>query len=128
MEAEAQGRPFSVLLQNAETVRLVGAALQARSGADGCSGSGIDAGAELRGAAGAISVCALKPGDLVMAHVPEMVGRHTGTAVDETILERCAGQDFQPQPCAMEFCRALRVTSAVASTSLCCFSAVVHQL
>lgn len=78
VEAEAQGRAFSVLLQNAETVRLVAAPPpKGRSG-------------DFDGPAQAISVSALKPGDVVLAHVPETVARHTGLAVEETIVERRA--------------------------------------
>lgn len=56
-------RRYSVVLQNAETIRL--------TGFDGT----------------ALSVVALRPGDRVMGFV-EQGGRHFGMAVDETIVER----------------------------------------
>jgi 3-dehydroquinate synthase II len=63
VEAEAEGRPISLVLQNAETIRLVSP--------DGK----------------AVSVTALKRGDKVLAHV-ETAGRHFGMKVDETLIER----------------------------------------
>jgi 3-dehydroquinate synthase II len=57
------GKTHSVILQNAETIRLTG----------------------LKGEA--ISVAALKPGDKILGYV-EKGGRHFGMAVDETILEK----------------------------------------
>jgi 3-dehydroquinate synthase II len=63
IEAEADGRPISLVLQNAETIRLV-------------SPEGK-----------AISVTALKPGDKVLGHI-EKAGRHFGMQVDETLIER----------------------------------------
>ena len=63
IEAEAEGQPISLVLQNAETIRLVGP--------DG----------------GAVSVTTLKPGDRVLGHV-EKAGRHFGMKVDETLIER----------------------------------------
>ncbi len=63
VEAESEGRRFSLLLQNAETIRLVTP--------DG----------------GAISVVDLKEGDAVLARF-ETGGRHFGMAVRETITER----------------------------------------
>lgn len=61
--AESQGRPVSLILQNAETIRL--------TAPDGS----------------AISVATLKPGDQVLAYF-EAGGRHFGVAVDETIVEK----------------------------------------
>ncbi|HVL48049.1 MAG TPA: 3-dehydroquinate synthase II [Candidatus Thermoplasmatota archaeon] len=61
--AEAYGRRFTTLLQNAETIRLV------RPGGDG------------------VSVVDLKPGDRVLVRLEEG-GRHFGTAIAETIEER----------------------------------------
>jgi len=63
VEAEGAGRRASLILQNAETVRLVGE--------DGRP----------------ISVAALKAGDRVLGATAE-AGRHFGVAVKETIVER----------------------------------------
>lgn len=94
MEAEAQGRRFSVLLQNAETVRLVrsrsvgetvgGGVGDGEGGGSGTPGS-VPA-ASLSG--GAISVSEVVPGDCIVAHLPVTVARHTGTAVEESIVEK----------------------------------------
>jgi 3-dehydroquinate synthase II len=63
IEAEVKGSSVSLVLQNAETIRLV----------------------EPEGKA--ISVTSLKPGDKVLAHI-EQAGRHFGMKVDETLIER----------------------------------------
>ncbi len=63
IEAEAEGQPISLVMQNAETIRLVSP--------DGK----------------AISITTLKPGDKVLAHI-EKAGRHFGIKVDETLIER----------------------------------------
>ncbi len=63
IEAEAQGRPISLVMQNAETIRLVSP--------DGK----------------AVSVTALKAGDKVLARI-EKAGRHFGMQVEETLIER----------------------------------------
>jgi len=63
IEAEAQGVSISLVLQNAETIRLV-------------SPEGNP-----------ISITSLKPGDKVFAHI-EKGGRHFGMKVDETLIER----------------------------------------
>jgi 3-dehydroquinate synthase II len=63
IEAQAQGQPVSLVLQNAETIRLVSP--------DGK----------------AVSVTTLKPGDKVLGHI-EKTGRHFGMQVDETLMER----------------------------------------
>jgi len=63
VEAEAEGHPISLVLQNAETIRLV-------------SPEGK-----------AISITTLKPGDKVLVHI-EKAGRHFGMQVDETLIER----------------------------------------
>jgi 3-dehydroquinate synthase II len=63
LEATCAGRPVSLVLQNAETIRLVGL--------DGK----------------AVSITSLKPGDKVLGHVEE-AGRHFGMKVDETLIER----------------------------------------
>lgn len=63
VEAEAGGDKISLVLQNAETIRLTTPQGEA------------------------ISVAELQPGDQVLAHV-EKGGRHFGTAVDETIIEQ----------------------------------------
>jgi 3-dehydroquinate synthase II len=63
IEAEAEGMPISLIMQNAETIRLVSP--------DGK----------------AISVTSLKAGDKVLGHI-EKSGRHFGMKVDETLVER----------------------------------------
>jgi 3-dehydroquinate synthase II len=63
IEAEAEGQPISLVMQNAETIRLVSP--------DGK----------------AISITSLKPGDKVLGHI-EKAGRHFGIKVDETLIER----------------------------------------
>jgi len=63
IEAEAEGEPISLVMQNAETIRLV-------------SPEGK-----------AISITTLKPGDKVLGHI-EKAGRHFGMQVDETLMER----------------------------------------
>jgi len=63
VEAEAEGTPVSLVMQNAETIRLVD-----------CNGK-------------AVSVTKLKAGDKVLAHI-EKAGRHFGMKVDETLVER----------------------------------------
>lgn len=63
IEAEAEGKKISAILQNAETIKLVGA--------DG----------------GSIPVTKLKAGDKVLVRV-EGVGRHFGMKIDETIIEK----------------------------------------
>jgi 3-dehydroquinate synthase II len=63
IEAEAEGDPISLVMQNAETIRLV-------------SPKGK-----------AVSVTTLKPGDKVLGHI-EKAGRHFGMQVDETLTEK----------------------------------------
>ncbi|HUW20576.1 MAG TPA: 3-dehydroquinate synthase II [Sedimentisphaerales bacterium] len=63
IEAEAEGVPISLVMQNAETIRLVNP--------DGK----------------AVSITTLKPGDKVLAHI-EKAARHFGMQVDETLIER----------------------------------------
>ncbi len=63
VEAEAGGQVVSLVLQNAETIRLT------------------------RPDGSALSVALLKPGDQVLAHLAEG-GRHFGMAVKETLKER----------------------------------------
>ena len=63
IEAEAESQPISLVMQNAETIRLVSP--------DGK----------------AISITSLKPGDKVLGHI-ERAGRHFGIKVDETLIER----------------------------------------
>ncbi len=63
IEAEAEGQQISLVMQNAETIRLVSP--------DGK----------------AISITTLKPGDRVLAHI-EKASRHFGMQVDETLVER----------------------------------------
>jgi 3-dehydroquinate synthase II len=63
VEAEAEGRPISLVLQNAETIRLM----------------------DPQGKA--TSITNLKPGDQVLAHI-EKSGRHFGMKVEESLIER----------------------------------------
>ncbi len=63
IEAEAEGSPISLVMQNAETIRLVSP--------DGK----------------AISITNLKSGDKVLGHI-EKGGRHFGMQVDETLIEK----------------------------------------
>ncbi|MGQ9788364.1 MAG: 3-dehydroquinate synthase II [Candidatus Hadarchaeaceae archaeon] len=63
VEVELDGETYKTILQNAETINLVG-----RNGAP-------------------ISVAKLRPGDEVLVHV-EKAGRHFGVSVDETVVER----------------------------------------
>jgi 3-dehydroquinate synthase II len=63
IEAEADGRKITAILQNAETIKLVAA--------DGSS----------------IAVTKLKPGDKVLARL-ENAGRHFGMKIEETIIEK----------------------------------------
>jgi 3-dehydroquinate synthase II len=63
IEAQAQNQPVSLVLQNAETIRLVSP--------DGK----------------AASVTSLKPGDSILVHI-EKAGRHFGMKVEETLIER----------------------------------------
>jgi len=63
IEAQAQGEPVSLVMQNAETIRLV-------------SPEGKP-----------VSITTLKPGDKVLGHI-EKAGRHFGIQVDETLIER----------------------------------------
>jgi 3-dehydroquinate synthase II len=71
IEAEAEGQLISLVMQNAETIRLV-------------SPEGK-----------AISITNLKPGDKVLAHIEKadstssrQAGRHFGMKVEETLIER----------------------------------------
>ncbi len=63
IEAQTGGQQISLVMQNAETIRLV-------------SSEGK-----------AVSITSLKPGDKVLAHI-EKAGRHFGMQVDETLIER----------------------------------------
>ena len=63
LDAEAEGEPISLVMQNAETIRLV----------------------EPDGRA--ISITMLKTGDKVLGHI-EKAGRHFGMKVDETLIEK----------------------------------------
>jgi 3-dehydroquinate synthase II len=63
VEAELAGEPVSLVLQNAETIRLTGPAGEA------------------------VSVATLKPGDRVLG-LRTTGGRHFGMAIEETITER----------------------------------------
>jgi 3-dehydroquinate synthase II len=63
VEADVKGQPISLILQNAETIRLVSP--------DGNT----------------VSVTKLKQGDKVLGHI-EKAGRHFGMQVEETLIER----------------------------------------
>ena len=63
IEAEAESKPISLVMQNAETIRLVSPEGEA------------------------ISITSLKPGDKVLGHI-EKAGRHFGMQVDETLIEK----------------------------------------
>ncbi|MDD4300426.1 MAG: 3-dehydroquinate synthase II [Methanomicrobium sp.] len=63
IEAESMGKTLSVILQNAETIRLVGENKKA------------------------VSVVDIKPGDKILGRL-ETGGRHFGHAIQETILEK----------------------------------------
>jgi len=63
IEAEAEGQPIGLVMQNAETIRLVNTEGKA------------------------ISITSLKPGDKVLGHI-EKAGRHFGIKVDETLIEK----------------------------------------
>ena len=63
IKAEAEGHPISLVMQNAETIRLVSPEGQA------------------------ISITTLAPGDKVLGHIEE-AGRHFGMQVDESLIER----------------------------------------
>lgn len=63
VEAVAEGRPLGLVMQNAETIRLVAPGGKA------------------------VSVTSLQPGDRIMAHI-EAAGRHFGMQVEETLIEK----------------------------------------
>jgi 3-dehydroquinate synthase II len=63
IEADAGGQKISLVMQNAETIRLVNPQGEA------------------------VSITNLKPGDKVLGHI-EKAGRHFGMQVDETLVER----------------------------------------
>lgn len=63
VEAQTDGKAISLVLQNAETIRLV------------------------RPDGKAVSITCLKPGDKVLGHIEE-TGRHFGMKVEETLIER----------------------------------------
>ncbi|GAF75211.1 unnamed protein product [marine sediment metagenome] len=63
VQAQAESVPISLVLQNAETIRLV------------------------RPDGQAVSITSLKNGDKVLAHI-EQSGRHFGMQVEETLIER----------------------------------------
>ncbi len=63
VEAECEDQKASIILQNAETIRLV------------------------RPDYSAVSITSLRPGDIILGRV-EHGGRHFGMAIDETIIEK----------------------------------------
>jgi 3-dehydroquinate synthase II len=63
VEASYKGKPISLVLQNAETIRLT------RPGGE------------------PVSITHLKPGDRVLAFLEE-AGRHFGVKIEETIVEK----------------------------------------
>lgn len=79
MEAEAGGQKYGALLQNAETVRLVGPRGEATKGQAANSKESVDW--------RAIPVTELQKGDQLLLHRQEGA-RHTGVAIQETIIER----------------------------------------
>ena len=97
MEAETQdGQRHSILLQNAETVRLIGPG-HAQSGASGqhssqqtdpeASGSTVSAEEEQQAQSDAVSVSELQTGRLVYLHL-QGSARHTGISIQEKIVEK----------------------------------------
>ena len=66
-EKAKRKRKCSIILQNAETIKLVGTTKAEKK---------------------PISVVDLKPGDEVLVHVPEAVARHFGIAVEEAVIEK----------------------------------------
>ena len=80
VDVQTGGRDFSVLLQNAETVRLIEAE-RAGGEAEANVGEAVVGGR-------AVSVVELRPGCKVLAYLPEDGARHAGIAVRESILER----------------------------------------
>ena len=88
IEAEtADHAVHSLLLQNAETVRLVGPAEQS-SAASG-EGTERDGASQGNGAAGwrAVSVSQIQVGDKVYLR-QQGAARHTGISIEESIVER----------------------------------------
>jgi 3-dehydroquinate synthase class II len=77
----SDGQAHSLLLQNAETVRLVAPAAAAPSSNGGGGGGGEPAWR-------AVSVAELAVGDAVLLHRAQGGARHTGIAIDEQIVEK----------------------------------------
>ena len=71
VEAVHEGQKFSILLQNAETVRLVGSRSESAGDITWHSTSVTD----------------LSPGDSVLIYRTE-AARHTGVAIEEHVIER----------------------------------------
>ncbi|KAK3240337.1 hypothetical protein CYMTET_49817 [Cymbomonas tetramitiformis] len=88
IEAETvDGVAHSCLLQNAETVRLIGPG-SAPSGPAGHSHVAHDSGREMSDEWAAIPITTLQVGDTVLVH-KQVAARHTGIALDgEAIIER----------------------------------------
>jgi 3-dehydroquinate synthase II len=63
VEAKYKGKPLSLVMQNAETIRLT------KPGGE------------------PVSITHLKPGDRVLSYLEE-AGRHFGVKIDETIVEK----------------------------------------
>ena len=78
VEAKIGEDNYSIILQNAETVRLVCPAQSTNSGTDSSC-------AEHQGQS--VSVTKLQQGDHVLLHLQEGA-RHTGISIQETILEK----------------------------------------
>lgn len=64
VEAVSQDQKIRVFLQNAETINLIGKDRKP------------------------ISIAQLKEGDVVLVHIGKKAGRHLGTAIEETIIEK----------------------------------------
>lgn len=91
-ETPSDGERHAVLLQNAETVKLVGPAVDGTGGEGGGdedeeSGDGVGAAASRPVPWRAVSVAQLAPGDRVYV-LRQPAARHTGLAIDEGVSER----------------------------------------
>ena len=64
VEAVHQDQKIRVFLQNAETINLIGKNRKP------------------------ISIAQLKEGDVVLVHIGKKTGRHLGTEIEETIIEK----------------------------------------
>ncbi|KAG2430798.1 hypothetical protein HXX76_009774 [Chlamydomonas incerta] len=86
----ADGARHSLMLQNAETVKLVGPQTGSGSSSSSSSSSGGDGSSSSSGGGRswrAISVSALQPGDCVYVLL-QAAARHTGIAIEEFVVEK----------------------------------------